>query len=44
MTTLNELALLMLPMYGGMCQGRGGTKSGLSLQSGGGVCKSLKVD
>ena len=43
MKTLNELALLMLPVYGGMCQGRVGTKSGLSLQSGGGVCESLKV-
>ena len=32
----------MLPVYGGICQGRGGTESGLSLQAGGGVCEPLK--
>ena len=44
MKTLNELAPLMLPVYGRICQGRGGTESGLSLQSGGEVCESLKLD
>ena len=43
MKTLNELAPLMLPVYGGKCQGRGGTESGLSLQAGGGVCEPFKV-
>ena len=31
MNTLNEVAPLMLPVYGGICQVRGGTESGLSL-------------
>ena len=44
MKTLNELALRMLPVYGGICQGRGGTESGLSLQAGGGVCEPFRVD
>ena len=42
MNTLDELAPQMLPVYGGICQGRGGTESGLSLQAGGGVCEPLK--
>ena len=44
MKTLNELAPRMLQVYGGYVRERGGTESGLSLQSGGGVCESLKVD
>ena len=41
MKTLDELAPPMLPVYGGICQGRGWTVLGLSLQGGGGVCEPL---
>ena len=44
MQTLNELAPRMLPVYGGICQGRGGTESDPSLQAGGGVCEPFRVD
>ena len=40
--TLDELVPPMLPDYGGTCQGRGGTESGLSLQGGGAFGGELK--
>ena len=36
-----EVVLFMLPVFGGICQGTGGTGLGLPLQGGGGVCEPL---
>ena len=44
MEILDELVPPMLPVYGGICQGRGWTDLGLSLLRGGGVCEPLEVN
>ena len=44
MKTLDEFAPPMLPVYGGISQGRGWTELGLSLQGGGEFCESLEVN